>query len=179
MSALSDALGMGSVQRHRLLLDTLVLLRVFARSRWTAKEAAEVTGLHARTVYRVLAAMRGAGLRLTRQVNGSKVYWRLHERALADWLWDARLALPSPTDGPHCRIVGCPRRRLAHGLCSTHNARRASGRPLRAPVRTRRNRTPEEVRAAILLARKIGIRPAARRLGMSRQAIQKWMRRPV
>lgn len=77
---------------------------------------------------------------------------------------------------PLCRIRGCGRPRLAHGLCSTHEMRRRANADLSGPVAVQRTYSAEEVQLAREMAEAIGIKPAARDLGIPRSTVQHWAR---
>lgn len=55
----------------------LQLMRVLARGRWTATEAAAQLKVDRRTVYRMLRALRAIGLDPESTREGKEVYWRL------------------------------------------------------------------------------------------------------
>lgn len=69
----------------------------------------------------------------------------------------------------------CQRRALAHGLCSTHLMRLRAGARLTAPVREQQRYTDDEVQLALEMARSLGVRGAARDLGIHRATVQNWV----
>lgn len=77
---------------------------------------------------------------------------------------------------PLCRIRGCGRPRLAHGLCSTHEMRRRANVDLELPVAGQRTYSAQEVQLAREMAESIGVKPAARDLGIPRSTVQHWAR---
>lgn len=73
-----------------------------------------------------------------------------------------------------CAIPGCGRPRAAHGLCGAHLARRASGADLYAEVRAKRRYSADDVHEAVDAARVLGVRMAARALGIPTATLARW-----
>ncbi len=61
--------------RGGLLRDGLLLLAHLTRGHSTVEELTESTGLHRRTVYRVLGAWRATGLRVETVREGGQLVW--------------------------------------------------------------------------------------------------------
>lgn len=74
--------------RGRQLSRLLLLMRVLARGRWTATEAAAELGVERRTLYRMIRTLASLGLDPESTREGREVYWRLTRLQLMEWLFD-------------------------------------------------------------------------------------------
>lgn len=79
--------------RGGVLRDGLLVLAALTRGQSTVQELSEQTGLHLRTVYRVMRGWADVGLRLERENDGPRLVWHhVSEREVLSFL--ARLRTP-------------------------------------------------------------------------------------